>query len=121
MGLYSCSEQALWDPEVKCTTTESLLAASSMSSAQTYREHSLSPGDRAALAKQSARLKKNDQLLQLRKDTMLPRIIGKMAGLKTEICQTFARLGQACKQDCIGKFSANRISYLGSFAKCKHM
>lgn len=75
------------------------------------REHSLSPGDRAALAEQSARLKKNDGLLQLRKEMMLPRITGKMAHLKTEICQIFARLGQACKQDCIGKFSANKTTY----------
>lgn len=76
-----------------------------------YREHSLSPRDRAALAEQSARLKKNDGLLQLRKEIMLPRITGKMAHLKTEICHIFARLGQACKQDCIGKSSANRTTY----------
>ena len=88
---------------------------------QSYRVNSLSPGDRAALAQQSARLKKNDRLLQLHKDNMLPRVTGRMADLKTEICQIFTRLGQACKQDCIGKFSTNRIAYVGNVAKWNHM
>ena len=66
------------------------------------REHGrLSHEGKKSLAAGLNKLKRNESL-QLRKENMLRKITSQKAALKTEICQTFARLGQACQQDCIG-------------------
>lgn len=92
------------------TFRDLLLTALHSKGACAYRELDLSPRDKAALAEQASKLKKNERLLQLRKDSMLPRITSKMAALKTEICQAFAQLGQACKQDCIGMLNPHEVA-----------
>lgn len=65
----------------------------------------LSPELRVQVAEKAGQLKqkRNDSVLKLRKQTMLQDIRGGMSALKQAMCLSFARLGQACKQDCIGE------------------
>ena len=78
---------------------------------QNCRELSLSAELRSTVTKQALKLKKNEELLQLRKGAMLPRLNGRMAVLKKDVCKAFANLSQACKQDCAGE-SASQPSIL---------
>ncbi|KAL3159251.1 hypothetical protein ABBQ32_011219 [Trebouxia sp. C0010 RCD-2024] len=78
-----------------------------LNSRQTGMEKILLFEVKASLADGVNKLKKNEQVLQLRKDSMLPRITSKMAALKTEICPIFASLGQECEQD--GKEQTDHI------------
>ena len=64
----------------------------------------------------SVKVLSSRQIFQLHKGPMLRKINAKMAPLKMTICQLFGQLGEACKQDCIGKLGV--ASYTHPIKAC---